>query len=120
MPPPVSSPYDLALRQRVVRALDRGATIREVAERFEVGTATVGRWRRRRREQGDLEPSARPARGSVLDAQAHWLAKLRAAEPSLPLRAVCERLAEERGLEVHETTLWYWLRRQGITHKKTP
>ena len=113
------SPYDLALRERVVRALERGANVDEVAERFEVGVATVGRWRRRRREQGHLDPTARPARGSVLDAHAQWLAELRTADPSLSCRAVCERLAEERGLCVHETTLWYWLRRHGFTHKKT-
>ena len=117
--PAVPSPYDLALRERVVRALDRGASVGEVAERFEVGVATVGRWRRRRREHGDLDPKPRPARGSVLDEHADWLTELRGTDPSLSCRAVCERLADERGLSVHETTLWYWLRRHGFTHKKT-
>jgi len=113
------SPYDLALRERVIRAMERGATITEAAERFEVGTATVGRWRRRRREQGDLVPSPRPARASLLDEHAGWLAELRTADPSLSCRAICERLSAERGLDIHETTLWYWLRRHGFTHKKT-
>ena len=90
-----------------------------MAERFELGSVAVERWRRRRRENGDLEPSSRPPRGSTLEAHADWLAKLRAAEPSLPLRAVCERLAEERELVMHETTLWYWPRRQGSPHKNT-
>ena len=120
MPPPVPSPYDLALRERVVRALDRGASADEVAERFEVGVATVRRWRRRRCEQGSLAPTPRPARGSVLDEHADWLAELRAGDPSLSCRAICERLADEHRLDIHETTLWYWLRRHGYTHKKTP
>lgn len=113
------SPYDLALRERAVRALDNGASVPEVAERFELGTATVRRWRRRRREQGHLNPSPRPARSSRLDEHTGWLAELRAADPALSCRAICERLTEECGLEIHETTLWYWLRRHGYTHKKT-
>ena len=31
---------------------------------------------------------------------------------------MADRLAEERGVKVHETTIWYWLRREGITFKK--
>jgi len=55
-----------------------------------------------------------------LDAHADWLAALRASEPELSCQAVVDRLAEEKKARVHETTLWYWLRRNGITHKKRP
>lgn len=111
--------YDRALRERVVRAIDRGATIPQTAERFEVGTATVSRWVRLRREQGHLDPAPTPARGSKLDEHADWLAELRVAESELSCQAVADRLADERGLRVNETTLWYWLDRHGITYKKS-
>lgn len=59
-------------------------------------------------------------RGSVLDEHARWLAELRAADPAVSCRAIVERLAEERGLEVHKTTqLWSWLRRHRFRHKET-
>ena len=111
-------PYPIALRERVVRAVDNGASAPEAAKRFEVGEATVKRWVRRRREQGSLAPTVRRGRAPVLDEHAEWLAELRAAEPELSCQAVVDRLAQEKGLRVHETTLWYWLQRNAITHKK--
>ena len=111
--------YPRALRERVVRAIERGATIAATAERFEVGTATVSRWIRLAREQGHLDPAPTPLRGSVLDEHAAWLDRLREREPALSCQAVVDRLAGEKGLRVHETTLWYWLRGRGITHKKS-
>ena len=60
----------------------------------------------------------RRAHASKLDAHTDWLAMLREAEPELSCQAVVNRLAEERKLRVHGTTLWHWLRRNGITHKK--
>jgi len=102
----------------VVRAVERGATIPATAERFEVGTATVSRWLRLGRQQGDLEPAPMPPRGSVLDEHSAWLDRLREREPHLSCQAVVDRLAEAKGLRVHETTLWYWLRARAITHKK--
>jgi len=112
-------PYDTDLRERVVRAVHKGSSIRAAALRFEVHPTTAGRWLERLEAHGELDPAARPLRGSVLDEHADWLAELRADDPALSCRVICERLAEERGLEVHETTLWYWLRRHGFTHKKT-
>lgn len=116
--------YDRALRERVVRAADNGMSARAAAARFEVGVATAIRWVRRWRETGDLDdPPVRPKK-SVLDDHARWLARwlarLREAEPELSCRAVSERLARARGVRVHQSTLWYWLRRNGVTFKKEP
>ena len=111
-------PYDIALRERAVGAVLEGSSARAAAARFKLAPSTVTRWLQRLDEEGELEPRARPARGSVLDGHAEWLAELRAADPSLSCRAIVERLESERGVQVHETTLWYWLRRQGVKHKK--
>lgn len=111
--------YDRALRERVVRAADDGMSARAAAARFDVGVATAIKWVRRWRDHGTLADPPRKARGSVLDAHADWLRGLRESEPELSCRAVSERLAEERGVTIHEGTLWYWLRRNGVTFKKS-
>ena len=110
--------YDRALRERVVRAADAGMSARAAGRRFEVGVATAVRWVRRWREEGTLDDPPRRDRRSVLDTHAQWLAELREAEPELSCRAVCERLAAERGVSIHEGTLWRWLRVNGVTFKK--
>jgi len=88
--------YDAALRERVVGAVDRGMSARAAAARYEVGVATAVRWVRRWHDEGSHADPPRRQRTLKLDAYADWLA----------------------GVRVHETTLWYWLRRNGITYKK--
>ena len=112
--------YDNALRERVIGAVERGMSARSAAARFEIGVATAIRWVRLWRETGSHADPPRIARSSKIDAHAAWLAALREAEPEPSCQAVVDRLAEERGLRAHETTLWHWLRRNGITHKKRP
>jgi transposase len=48
--------HSLDLRERVIGALSNGMTQEEAAEVFSVGTATVYRWERLRRERNSLEP----------------------------------------------------------------
>jgi len=110
--------YDAALRDRVVGAVGRGMSARSAAARYEVGVATAIRWVRRWREEGTHADPPRRQRTFKLDAYGEWLAALREAEPELSCQAVVDRLAEKHGERFHETTLWYWLRHNGITHKK--
>ena len=112
--------YDTALRERVTSAVDGGMSARAAAARFEVGVATAIRWVRRWRGEGTVADPPRQARSCKLDAHRDWLAALREVEPELSCQAVVDRLFEEKKVRVHETTLWYWLRRNGITHKKRP
>lgn len=39
--------HDMALRERVVRAVEHGASAREAAARFDVGHFTAARWVKR-------------------------------------------------------------------------
>ncbi|WNG44872.1 transposase [Archangium minus] len=63
-------PYSTDLRERVLAACERGLTIEEVARQFEVGTATVKRWRQFRRQRGSVEPAphggGKPPRVTVM------------------------------------------------------
>ncbi len=54
--------YAKDLRIRVLDALDQGAPRPEVIRLFGVSTATITRWRRRRRERGSLAASPRLGR----------------------------------------------------------
>ena len=54
----MSKALSVDLRVRVLAAVAAGATHREAAERFGVSAASVSRWRKREREQGDPRPKA--------------------------------------------------------------
>ncbi len=47
--------YSLDLRKKVMKHLDKGHTIKETAELFEVGTTTIKEWKKLRAETGSLE-----------------------------------------------------------------
>ncbi len=53
--------YSKDLRLRVLAAVDRGMTRKEVVRTFGISIATIGRYLRRRREGADLAP--RPSTG---------------------------------------------------------
>lgn len=109
--------YEKAFRERVVRAA-AASSARKAAARFEIGVATAIRWVRQFRETGSVEERVPAHKGSILDPHRAFLHGLREATPHLSCQEMADRLAEERGLKVHETTIWYWLRREGITFKK--
>ena len=48
--------YSIDLRERVVAAVLSGATVREVASRFEVSVSSVVKWAQRARATGSAAP----------------------------------------------------------------
>lgn len=54
----MSKALSVDLRVRALGAVAAGATHREAADRFGVSPASVSRWRKRKREQGDPHPKA--------------------------------------------------------------
>ncbi len=114
----MSSGYDRALRDRVIKAVREGSSARKAGERFDVGVATAIRWVRRWRETGSPMGSPRRSKGSILDPHRTFIHGLRSETPEISCQAIADRLAEECGLKVHETTVWYFFKREGITFKK--
>jgi transposase len=55
--PPGMRAYSMDLRERIVAAVDAGASQSQVAERFEVSLRTVERFLARRRATGNLAPT---------------------------------------------------------------
>jgi transposase len=110
--------YSQDLRDRVLRALDRGDRPSEIARRFEVSRVWVYQVRDRMQETGErgsfqigghrrsrlaeLEPTLRT-----------WIA----AAPDLTLAELIERLAQQ-GVAIKIGALWHQLNRWNLTFKK--
>jgi transposase len=99
-------PYSKDLRLRVLSAVDSGSPREEVAKTFSVSMPTIKRWLNRRRETGDVEPTAipgRPARkGAMLK---EWLPKHLEANDDFTLEEHRQAFEEEFGQEVSTSTL---------------
>ena len=113
-------PYSTDLRDRVVAAADGGMSYDEIAERFDIGRSTVGRWLRRRRDTGSVAPGEMGGPRNVkLDAE--MLETLRTfveKKPDAILEELADMLAEETGMRVDPSTIFRGLARAGITRKK--
>ncbi len=111
--------YSVDLRERVVAAIEAGASTGEAAKRFDVSKAAAGAWARLKRATGQLVPAAQgKPKGSVLDAHADFILGVLAVEPDTTLEELAARLAVERGVNVVYTAVWKFLDRHEMTHKK--
>ena len=107
------------LRERVVRAVEAGASCRSAALRFGVAPSSAIKWVARWRARGDVSPgSSRGRIRSPLHAHRQWLLDQVAATPGLTLAELRERLAAERGQAAGIAAIWSFLRREGISFKK--
>jgi transposase len=107
------------LRERVVRAVQAGTPRTEVAERFEVGLATVGRYIRQQRSSGSL--AAKKHHGPKLRIgleERHALLALLQTWPDATLAEHCERWDTMHGVRLSEPTMSRAIRRLGWTRKK--
>ena len=112
--------YSQDLRERVLKAVERGASDIEAAKRYGVHRETVRRYRRRWEQTG--ERKARAAGGRKRSRFAgHDETLLRWAQQlDLTLVELAAKCREELGIEVAYTTVWQRLRRLGLSHKKKP
>ena len=107
--------YSLDLRERVLRAWDKGMDAETIAATFSVSRAWVHRLVQRRRETGSIEPRRQTKfRPRVLAGQDERLASLIAANPDATLAELREALPTTAGL----STLWRAIARLGFTLKK--
>ena len=112
-------PYSLDLRERIVRAVDAGATQAAVAAAFSVGRATVQRYVAQRRRRGSLAPRPLPGRaGRIGPAQAAALRAQLDAAPDATLAEHCERWSGDHGVRVSVATIQRTIARLGWTRKK--
>lgn len=103
------------LRDRVLTAIRNGATLREAADRFEIGIATAARWRALERRQGDARPKpvGGNRRSAGIDAERGRILRLVEEAPGLTIRELRAAL-EARGLVFSYGALQRFLKRHRV------
>lgn len=110
--------YSQDLRERVLRALDRGDRPTDIAKRFEVSRVWVYRVRNRLNAEG--KRGSLPMGGYRHSRIAHMEPTLRSwlqAEVDVTLSEMCERLAEH-GITIKVPALWHQLDKWNLSLKK--
>ena len=110
--------YSQDLRDRVLRALERGERPSDIARRLEVSRVWVYDVRNRARDHG--ERCSHQMGGYRRSRVAHLEAGIRAwikAEPDLTLAQLCERLAQQ-GVQIKVSALWHQLDKWKLSFKK--
>ena len=112
--------YSQDLRDRVLRAIERGDSPTDIAQRFEVSRVWVYQVRERFNSQG-VRSSLRMGgyRRSRLEGLEPTLRTWLKKEPDLTLAQLCERLAGQ-GIEIKIPALWHQLNKWGLSLKKNP
>jgi transposase len=112
------------LRERVVAAYEGGdGTRKEVAKRFNVGEASLGRWLRRKRETGSVEAIVDYHHGPQRKVDVVHLAALEqvlASHPDATNEELADVLCERTGLMVSPASISRAIAVLGWTRKKSP
>src|SRR5829696_4972321 len=114
-------PYSKDLRLKVLAAVDRGMSRKEVARVFGVSEPTTRRYLRLRRETGDVE--SRPVPGPPARKRGALEQRLPAQvrlNPDLTLAEHCELFEEQSGMAVSTATMSRAFERLGLPLKKVP
>ena len=117
----MSSALSIDLRQRVVHAVETGASRHQAAERFGVSLASASRWCGQFAREGHVaaKPMGGDQRSHRIEAHAGLIVSLYETQPGIYLRELQTTLAEH-GVCVAQSSLSRFFKRHGITRKKTP
>ncbi len=112
------APFSRDLRERIVRAVEGGSSIRQAASRFDVSPSAAVKLLRRVRESGSPAPARSGGhRRSMLDGHEAVVRSLLGAKPDVTLVEIRAELAR-RGVVVRAaSTVHRRLGRAGLTHK---
>ncbi len=110
--------YSQDLRDRVLRAVERGESPTQIARRFEVSRVWVYQVSDRFEATGQRSSLQVGGyrRSRVADQEATLRAWLKL-EPDLTLAELCERLAEQ-GIQIKVPALWHQLNKWNLSFKK--
>jgi transposase len=114
--------YSLDLRERVVRAYEKGGgTLAKIAAQFSVGQTFVKKMSRQKRETGSLErlPQRAGAKKKLSDSQRKWLAQQVKAVPDITLGELQEQLGEAEKVQVSQATVCRELQALRLPRKKS-
>src|SRR5580704_7964330 len=107
-------PYSDDLRERVIEAVEAGASRREAAENFNLSPSSAVKWLQRWRDTGSAK--AKPTGGSTspLEEHAEWLLVLVAEQPDLTLDEIVAAMRKRR-IRGSRTAVWRFFARRGFT-----
>ena len=111
--------YSQDLRERVIEAVEMGASRYEAAERFDVSVSSAVKWVQRWRESKSAAPKPRGGSVSPLEARAKDILEMNAARPDLTLIETVEELRKRR-IRTSRSAVSRFYARHGITFKKKP
>ena len=116
----MSKALSVDLRVRVLAAVAEGLTHRQAGERFGVSAASVSRWRRLERDQGDARPGplGGDRRSQALERHGATILEIIASQRDITLAEIRTALAA-RGVRTSIAALWRFLDRHKITLKKS-
>ncbi len=113
----MSRAYSSDLRERVIEAVDEGATRREAAERFGVSVASTVRWHQFWRNDGRTAAKLYGGSRSALEDYAEEIVALIEEQPDGTLDEIVAAM-HKRWMPASRTALVRFLKRHGITLKK--
>jgi transposase len=111
--------YSGDLRERVIEAVEMGASRREAAERFEVSVSSTVKWLQRWRESRSAAPKPRGGSVSPLEKCAARVLAVIASHPDLTLMETVAELRKRR-IRTSKSALSRFFGRHDITLKKKP
>ena len=116
----MAGPLSTDLRERVVAAVMGGESCRSAAARFGVSVSSAIKWSRRYRQTGSVAPGQMGGhRRPVLDPHRSFILERISQTPHLTLHGLKDELAA-RGVNVSHNAVWLFLRREGLSFKKSP
>ena len=110
--------YSGDLRERVIGAVEAGASRCEAADLFEISVSSAIRWVQRWHQERSSEPKPRGGSCSVLEKYADRILALVAAHPDWTLDEILAVLHKQR-IPGSRTALWRFLDRHDLTYKKS-
>ena len=115
----MAKPYSEDLRERVVAAVEAGATRQAAGDRFGVSDSSAIRWVQRWRSSGQLAAKRRGGGTSPREAHAAMLLSRVAEQPDLTLDEWCV-LLRERGVVTSRVSVGRFFDRHKVSYKKNP
>jgi putative transposase len=115
----MTTPLSQDLRRRIVRAVEKGSSIRQAAARYEVSPSAAVKLMRRLRQTGSVTPERIGGhRRPVLEPHQDLLRSLVESKSGITLAEIQAEL-QTRGIVVQAlSTIHLMLKRMGLTHKK--
>jgi transposase len=110
-------PYSDDLRERVIEAVEAGASRREAAESFNLCPSFAVKWLQRWRDTGSAKAKPTGGSRSPLEEHAKALLALVAQQPDLTLDEIVATMRKRR-IPGSRTAVWRFFARQDFTFKK--